>query len=145
MKNEFSIFNFPIKTEKWKLKNFYHFSIFSFEVKIEMLKNVLFHFNFKMKIEWHFRCTDWISSTWCLAIFIDEFCSVVWRSIVFDMQTQQFGFSPKQVLLKISQDSRENKHLSQGLFWINLQTWSFETLLKRYSSTGVLLWVLRKF
>ena len=58
MKNEFSIFNFPIKIEKWKLKNFYHFSIFNFEVKIEMRKNVLFHFNFKMKIEWHFRCTD---------------------------------------------------------------------------------------
>ena len=59
MKNEFSIFNFPIKIEKWKLKNFYHFSIFNFEVKIEMRKNVLFHFDFKMKIEWHFRCTDW--------------------------------------------------------------------------------------
>ena len=24
-----------------------------FEVKIEMRKNVLFHFNFKLKIEWH--------------------------------------------------------------------------------------------
>ena len=27
-----------------------------------MRKNVLFHFNFKMKIEWHFRCTDYCHS-----------------------------------------------------------------------------------
>ena len=62
MKNEFSTFNFPIKIEKGKLKNFYHFLIFNFEVKIEMRKTVVFHLNFKMKIEWHFRCTDWIDT-----------------------------------------------------------------------------------
>ena len=44
-----------------KIEKFYHFSIFNFEVKIEMRKNVLFHFNFKLKIEWHFRCTDFSS------------------------------------------------------------------------------------
>ena len=43
------------------MKNFYHFSIFNFEVKNEMCKNVLFYFNFKLKIEWHFRSTDWKS------------------------------------------------------------------------------------
>ena len=62
IKNAFSIFKFPLKIEKWNLKKFYHFSIFNFEVKIEMRKNVLFHFNFKMKIEWFFWCMDffWI-------------------------------------------------------------------------------------
>ena len=53
MKNGFSIFSFPIKIRNWKLKNFYHFLI-----EIEIPKNVLVHSNFKMKIEWHFQCTD---------------------------------------------------------------------------------------
>ena len=57
MKNWFSFFSFPIKIGNWKLTNFYHFSIFNFEVKI-----VLFHFNFKLKIKWHFRCTDFLWS-----------------------------------------------------------------------------------
>ena len=54
MENKFLIFNFPIKIGNWKLKILYHFSIFNFELKIEMCKYVLFHFNFKLKIEWHF-------------------------------------------------------------------------------------------
>ena len=62
MKNGFSFFNFPIKIGNWKLRNFYHFSIFNFEVKIEICKNVLFHFNFELKIKWHFRCTDFLWS-----------------------------------------------------------------------------------
>ena len=62
MKNEFSIFNFPIKIDNWKLKIFCHFSIFNFEVKNEMRKKVLFYFNFKLKIECHFRCTDYFPS-----------------------------------------------------------------------------------
>ena len=41
-----------------KIEKKNHFSVFNFEVKTEMRKNVLFHSNFKMKIEWHFRCTD---------------------------------------------------------------------------------------
>ena len=53
--------------------------------------------------------------------------------------------SQKYVLLKISQDSQENKHLSGSLFLANLQGWSLETLLKRDSNTGEFLWVLRKF
>ena len=31
---------------------------FQFWIEIEIHKNGLFHYNFKMKIEWHFRCTD---------------------------------------------------------------------------------------
>ena len=106
MKNKFSIFNFPIKIDNWKLNFFYHFSIFNFEVKNEMRKNALlirdpkgsfvfqlnwklqffqksiqfqfenwiltsifnsghgflFYFNFKLKIEWHFRCSDCFES-----------------------------------------------------------------------------------
>ena len=58
MKNEFSISNFLIKIGNWKLKISYHFSIFNFELKIKICKNVFFHFNFILKIEWHFRCTD---------------------------------------------------------------------------------------
>ena len=38
MKNGFSVFNFPIKTGNWKLKNFYHFTIFNFESKLKYLK-----------------------------------------------------------------------------------------------------------
>ena len=59
MKNRFWTSNFPIKNDNWNLKKIYHFSIFNFEVKIEMPKNVLFYFNFKLEIDWHFRCTDW--------------------------------------------------------------------------------------
>ena len=58
MKNRFLIFNFPIKSGNWKLKKFYHFSIFNLELKIEICKNALLHFNFKLKIESNFRCTD---------------------------------------------------------------------------------------
>ena len=62
MKNEFSIFNFLIKIRNWKLKIFYNFSIFNFELKIEICKIFFSHLNFKLKIEWHFRCTDWIGA-----------------------------------------------------------------------------------
>ena len=36
----------------------YRFLIDKREVKNEMPKNVLFYFNFKLKIEWRFRCMD---------------------------------------------------------------------------------------
>ena len=49
MKNRFLIFNFPIKNGNGKLKKFYHFSIFNLELKIEICKNALLHFNFKLK------------------------------------------------------------------------------------------------
>ena len=82
-----SFFNFGYEIEKWKIKNFqnlffdlktkriFHFlnknwklkiekemSFFSFQfcIGIEMRKNALFHSNFNLKIEWHFRCTDWL-------------------------------------------------------------------------------------
>ena len=61
MKNRFLIFNFQVNIAYWKLKNFYHFPISNIELKIEMCKNVLLHFNFKLKIEWHFRCTDYFA------------------------------------------------------------------------------------
>ena len=56
MKNGFSIFNFQTKIGNWKFFIIFQFSIW---IEIEIHKNVLFHSNFKMKIEWHFRCTDW--------------------------------------------------------------------------------------
>ena len=75
MKNEFPIFNFLIKIGTWNLKIFYHFLIFDFEIKIEICKNVLFHFNFKLKIEWHFRCTDSTNFAKWNVFYIELFCS----------------------------------------------------------------------
>ena len=62
--------NSAIKFKNWKMKNgffskknwklkFLSFFNFQFWFEIEIPKNVLFHSNFKIKIEWHFRCTDW--------------------------------------------------------------------------------------
>ena len=55
----FSIFVLKLKNEKWKI-----FKIrFVFKSKNELYSRytdyVLFHFNFKLKIKWHFRCTDY--------------------------------------------------------------------------------------
>ena len=60
MKNEKWIFNFQFSNKNWKLKieKFLSFFNFQFWIEIEITKNVLAHSNFKMKIEWHFRCTD---------------------------------------------------------------------------------------
>ena len=49
-----------MKSESWKRIFFFNFQ---FWVKIEIRKNVLFHFNFKLKIEWHFRCTKFLFKT----------------------------------------------------------------------------------
>ena len=76
MKNEKWIFNFQFSNKNWKLKieKFLSFFNFQFWIEIEIPKNVLFHSNFKMKIEWHFRCTDWFWLPFsCLNEFYFEF------------------------------------------------------------------------
>ena len=60
MKNKKRIFNFQFSNKNWQLQieKFLLFFNFQFWIEIEIPKNVLFHSNFKMEIEWHFRCTD---------------------------------------------------------------------------------------
>ena len=41
-----------------KIEKEISFVNFHFWIEIEMRKNALFHFNFKLKIKWYFRCTN---------------------------------------------------------------------------------------
>ena len=52
-------------------------------------------------------------------------------------------FSVKKVFVKISQNSQE-KHLCQNLFFNKIgRPWGLPLYLKRYSGTGVFLWILQ--
>ena len=52
--------NFQFSSKNWQLEieNFLSISNSNYEVKNEMRENVLFYFNVKLKIEWHFCYTD---------------------------------------------------------------------------------------
>ena len=70
MRNENRRFYFSIFKYKLKIEKEMSFFNFQFWIKIEIHKNSLFHYNFKMKIEWHFWCTDFNPCTESIIHFL---------------------------------------------------------------------------
>ena len=112
----------------------------------------------KWKFEfWHILCSAWfkekhlqwspnfskVTNMWILQNFSEQ---LPYRTPPEDYfcQKQQPEVSCKKDVLKIFSIFSE-KHLFRNLFLIKLQTFRSENLLKRDSSTGVFLWILRNF
>ena len=61
--------------------------------RVQLFQSFLYKETWKSRVSLDLKpsLSNWISSSCCLAIFGDGFCSVVWRSVIFDMQNQQFA------------------------------------------------------
>ena len=139
---QFSISNFYLKIKNWKsiFHWKWHFLYFNFDSKLKIEKkkisNVLFHFNFKRKIEWHFRCTDYFRSFFNFQFWIE--IEVHKNSLFhpnFKMKTEGHLRCTDFVLCYISKISIETK--IKALFLIS----DFNLSKKRNDTSGARIYL----
>ena len=138
-------FQFPIFIWKLKIENpffiendiFYiSISIQNWKLKKKKFSNVLFHFNFKRKIEWHFRCTDYFRSFFNFQFWIE--IEVHKNSLFhpnFKMKTEGHLRCTDFVLCYISKISIETK--IKALFLIS----DFNLSKKRNDTSGARIYL----
>ena len=133
MKNGFSIFYFPIKIGKWKLKFFYHFSIFNFESKLKYIKISFFILILKWKL----------NGTFSARIEKKDFWNLFWFKISFKKQKSKysnsfFDFKSKNEFQKLFHFSilvMKLKHEKWKIFKIRFVFKSKNELYFRYADS----------
>ena len=139
---QFSISNFCLKIKNWK--SIFHwkwnFLYFNFDSKLKIEKRkfsiVLFHFNFKRKTEWHFRCTDYFRSFFNFQFWIE--IEIHRNSLFhpnFKMKTEGHLRCTDFVLCYISKISIETK--IKALFLIS----DFNLSKKRNDTSGARIYL----
>ena len=115
MKNGFSIFYFPIKIGKWKLKFFYHFSIFNFESKLKYIKISFFILILKWKL----------NGTFSARIEKKGFLNLFWFKINFKKQKSKYWNS----FFDFKSKNEFQKFLSFFQFWL----WNWNMKNEKFS------------